>query len=107
MLTDTVVPRRLTAGTPDKYGNAQPVYVELPPLPARIEHTVSTENIDNRAAQFDTFRVFLPAGVDLTGNDELEWVEGGLVLRIQGDPLPMQGARAIHHVELTAYRVTG
>lgn len=110
LLIHTVSIRNLVdAASPDDYGN--PTYTEtVVESRARVEvsgirENASVEDIVDRDTRITRFRVWLPAGTDVSGTSNLTWE--GRDLRVVGEPSRFDDSVGPHHLELTAEEVLG
>lgn len=115
MSIDTLLIHRVTirhftpATTADRFGN-KPLEHDAGAdvtVNARVDYAVTTEELTDRDEQRADFVVFLPPGTTITGHDELEWLDQGIVLRARGEPELVFDGVGLHHLELPAWRVTG
>lgn len=85
-------------GAPDEYGNRRPTWDAGSSVQARLEQTATSEDLDNRDTSVSTWRVFLPAGTELTAASRI--VRGdGTVFQVTGPPVVEQHGRPTDHVE--------
>ena len=94
----------------DRYNNdiVGELGVDTPDQPnARVDAVSADEDIRDRDQQTQRFLVFFDAGVEVTGSDELTWLDEDLRLKVDGQPLRTDDGEGAHHLELFAYVITG
>lgn len=102
LTADVTVTRRTVDGT-DEYGN--PDFAEtVETTVGYAEQTVAYDDRGERSTE--EWRVFLPAGTDLTAGDRVAIYE--VTLEVAGPPHPVHNPRlgAVSHVEAPARQVT-
>lgn len=100
-LRGVVVPG--TQGRPSRIDWNQPP-AELD-LACEFQPTSSTESVDNQERTETYWRVFLPAGADITAADR--WRFYGVDYEVDGEVERHRRAGREHHVELVVTRVAG
>lgn len=112
LLVHRVVRRKMVPATRDAHGDANLTHdaTQDVTVPARVQPSSSplgaTELVINRDTNRLDYDVVLEYDVDVAATDELEWLDAGVVLKIDGPPrLAFDGIGHRHHLELTAYRV--
>lgn len=72
---------------------------------ARVDPGPATENVIDREQQREEFLVFLPPDVEVSGSDEVYWIDRDVTLRADGDPIESHDGIGLHHLELAAFRI--
>lgn len=115
MSFDTLLIHRVTirwktpAATRDEFGNRP---LEDDPVTetvdARVEQTDASEDLRDRDLQRERFLVFMrPTARALNGDVELDWLDQGITLKLEGNPIETSDGVGVHHLELNAYHFTG
>lgn len=81
---------------------------ETETVDARIEQPDASEDLRDRDLQRERFLVFLrPPERAMDGDVELDWLDQGITLKAEGNPLECYDGVGLHHLEVNAYRMTG
>lgn len=94
----------------DRYNNANLVHDESldDVVAARFDELDSAEDLADQDRQTERFMVFMrPPARPLKGTDELEWIDRGFIVKLDGGPLETYDATSLDHLELGAYRNVG
>lgn len=97
LLSETVEVVRYTATT-DAYGNTVPGAEQRTSYPARLEQLRTEEVVLDRDTVITDWRVFLPAGADVTPYDRI--AGRGHLFEVVGLPAPQMSPRGAHHLEV-------
>lgn len=65
----------------------------------------SEEDIIDRDTRVSRFKIFVPAGTNVSGLSTIVWE--GRSLRVDGEPAPIDGMHGAHHIEFMAEEVLG
>jgi len=82
---DTITIKRLVTGAKDQYGNVTKSWQDITTVQGQVQPNSTNEN--NQASGQNvqtTYKVFLPAGVDVQPSDRFGW--NGLTFEVDGDP---------------------
>ena len=105
---DTIT-RNRPATTTDRHGNEIPDWGNSADLPIGgcfVQGGVSQELLGGRDAITVAWTVYAPAGVDVTGTDEITWQ--GTRYPINGEPMRIQSPTgALSHTVIELRRVNG
>lgn len=91
-----------TQGRPDRLDFTSPGELDLP---CEFQPNSTSENVDNQDRTVTSWRVFLPAGADITAVDR--WRFLGVVYEVDGEVERHRRGGREHHVELVVSRVSG
>lgn len=97
LLSETVAVVRYAAAT-DEYGNTQPGAETRVEYPGRLEQLQTDELLMDQDTVITDWRVFLPAGADITPYDRLE--ARGNLFEVVGLPNEHHTPRGPHHLEV-------
>lgn len=99
---------RTPAEERDEFGNTPLVDDGEVTIDARVEQSDASEDLRDRDLQRERFLVFMrPPERALNGDVELDWLDQGITLLAEGNPIECHDAVGVHHLELYAYRMTG
>lgn len=107
LLTHSLTIRRFTTDGEDRYNNKDLEDLDEVDVMGRVDAVASDEELRDRTQATQRFMVFLPAGTLIDATSEIDWLDEGITLKVDGEPLRTDDSIGEHHLEVFAYRING
>lgn len=104
LLTETVTVLIYGTTGEDRYGNPIVGHTAGGIYPARLEQLEASEWTTRETTQVTEWRLFLPDGATIGGNDRVEHAVEG-VFEVVGEPARRTAVHGIHHIEARLRRI--